>query len=261
VKTKKPHRRSKWKDSLLIPVYEMARSGMKNNQIAHSLGITTNTFNQWIEKKSVLADALKQARSSITGRAEEGGSLRQFIYKRLPPTVKAKWDELFALEKQDGGWAKQLMVLEQCTRKMRQHLFFFALVHFAFSASEACRFIGISKSILHGWCQDRDFRELMDEIDWHKGNFYESGLVKLIRKGDSAATIFANKTFNKNRGYNDKVVVEHTQKDAIPIEALDSLPLKVRKQILAALEHHERGGVPALEDSRNVIEGEFEERS
>lgn len=259
---KKKHVRSKWKIELLVPIYELARSGMKNTTIARTLGTNLATFKLWMRKYPVLAQALKQAREAISSSIEDGGSFRNYVYKRLPSKVKDYWDKLFALEEDPKGMVKQINILNSCSKNIRQHLFFFALVHFAFNPSEACRFINITSAALHAWCEDDPkFRELMDEIHWHKANFYEGGLVKLVAKGDSAATIFANKTFNRDRGYNDKVSVEvsGTVNQGISLDELEALSLDDRKRILAAL-RTKKEQLLGIENKSDVVDADFEER-
>ena len=58
----------------------------------------------------------------------------------------------------------------------------------------------------------------------------------LIAGGDTSSTIFANRTYNRKRGYNEKVDVDlnisgSVQHHIVSIDSLD-LPLKERKRLL-----------------------------
>jgi hypothetical protein len=89
---------------------------------------------------------------------------------------------------------------------------------------------------------DPEFAELVDEIHLHKKDFFESKLVELVQSGDSSATIFANKTMNRDRGYGDKTTIEHTgtvvvEQRVVQIGDL-ALPVDVRRAILGAVRAH-----------------------
>lgn len=115
----------------------------------------------------------------------------------------------------------------------------------------------MSKATLNHWIRDDpEFADLLDEIHWHKKNWVEQHLMHRLASGDSAATIFANRTLNRDRGYNDKIQLEHSGEVSVhhQVIAVDdlSLPIDVRKKILEALrkrddqiidaEHSSNGG-------------------
>ena len=69
-----------------------------------------------------------------------------------------------------------------------------------------------------------------------KKNFFESSLIGLVEEGHPGAVIFANKTVNADRGYSEKLRIEHTAQgnDLIDINELE-LDLDTRKKILDAI--------------------------
>ena len=132
-------------------------------------------------------------------------------------------------------------LLDNAGKRARQHLFLYALTASNFNASEACRKVNISRKTFENWVTtEPEFGQLIDEMHWHKKNFFESALVGLIRSGDSSATIFANRTLNRDRGYNEKFELEvkgqvnHAHAHIVQIDDLN-LPIKVRRLILEAM--------------------------
>jgi hypothetical protein len=145
---------------------------------------------------------------------------------------------------------------------IKQQLFLYAFVATNFNFSEACRLIGVKKATMDYWVDnDKDFKDIIEEMHWHKSNFFESALIGLVKSGDSAATIFANKTFNRERGYGEihkheiKGEITHTV-ETVDVDALD-LPLETRKQLLEALQKKE-AEQKLLEQKANSIDAEFE---
>ena len=87
----------------------------------------------------------------------------------------------------------------------------FGLVYYAVQEAN------IARSTHYEWLKhDPAYKAAVDEISEYCLDFAESSLMKLIKKGDTAATIFFNKTRGKQRGYierqefdvmNDKLTV------------------------------------------------------
>lgn len=231
-----------WDERHAVTVYELARTGMKDAQIAQALGISRTSFMKWQDKHPAVNFALERARANSPGST---GTLtfREYVYKRLPDDLKAVWDKINAPETLKSGTARVEALLSRNGRTARQHLFLYALVHANFNASEACRKVNISKGTLDKWVEDDPgFGQLLKEIDWHKANFFEGALVGQVKEGDTAAIIFANKTFNKSRGYGEKsqldvnvsgqVDVHH---NVLDIDQLD-LSIECRREILSAIQ-------------------------
>lgn len=258
-KEKKPMGRPKkdrWSPQVLIKVYELAKSGSTDSEIVKVLGIDHRVWNNWLRKKENLQMMLDEGRKSHEENME--GNIKDYVYKKLSPRARKAWDDIVEFHKfdDDEGIARTLISFG---KNIRQQLFINALIKFDFNTSEACSFVNISDQTYRQWVKnDPDFAALTQEMLVHKGNLFESALIKLVRNGDSAATIFANKTFNRNRGYGDKTSltvngeVEHKHS----IEDLD-LPVELRRQVLEAI----RTKRMALEDKTGtVIDAEFEEK-
>lgn len=239
--------RTKWNDRLYVKVYELAKSGLSESAIASAIGTTKATLSKWKSERPALRDAIKQAKQDSTLKTPD---IKEYIYKRLPSHLQDLWDEIDECEKEENGLLRAQALIEKQSKVTRQHFFLYALVDGNFNLSEACRKVCISRSTLERWIKDDpDFSELIDEIHWHKKNFFEGHLCKLIRQGDSSATIFANRTFNKDRGYGDslnfKGKVEHDHKGKVEhdhihqhvdLDSLEGFPIEAKIQLLDAME-------------------------
>jgi len=226
---------TKWRARYVFQVYDLARKGLNNTRIAEVLGVNYMTFGQWASRKPILQLALREARKKEDGEGKQ--TFADFIYKQLPQDLREVWDKRKELMESPSGAVRWEAMLNEKGTKARQYLFLYALVSHSFNASEACRAIMVPKSKLDEWREkDLDFNRLVDEIEWHKGNFFESRLVKLVRQGEPNAVLFANKTFNKRRGYTGDqdatIHHEHTH-SIISIDAiLPMLSISARKEIL-----------------------------
>ena len=243
-----------WDDSFYVKVYELAKTGLSNRKIAEAIGTSIQSFKKWIALRPALKQALLDARSHHESATD---TFISYVYKQLPPHLQRLWDKISEYEEGPNYFAKLEALFEKHGRVAQQHLFFHALVSFNFNPSEACRKVGITRSTLLSWMRDPEFHELFDEFHWHKGNFFEGHLVKLVGRGDSSATIFANKTFNRKRGYSDKVEHEHTgEVNHNHKVTLDDLPLEVKKKLL---EQHRLKREPKLIEEVKVELPEFKE--
>lgn len=224
-----------WRDEFYVTVYESAKAGMRNEEIAGVLGCTPLTFAQWCKTKRALADALAR------GRAKDKPTFTEYVYGRLPLSLKKVWKKINRMSEEANGLVKVQRILENKGEHVQQHLFIYAFCNCNFNASRALRKLGLSKATLNKWVEsDPNFVALFEEIDWHKANFFEDALVKKIKAGDIHAIIFANKTFNRDRGYGEKTQVEvsgevnHTHK-ILNEDVLSRLSLACRQELLQAL--------------------------
>lgn len=151
------------------------------------------------------------------------------------------WEEIVNIH-EDQTVTKKFDKIEALLRKgkrARQHLFIHSWVMSNFNASEACRKVNISRATFQNWMEEANFRDLIDEVHFHKKNFVEGGLMSLIEQGDTSATIFANRTLNRDRGYNEKVEVEHTHQHSIATfnveQVLDRVNAAAKREILQAI--------------------------
>ncbi len=97
--------------------------------------------------------------------------------------------------------------------------------------------------------------EVVKQTHEAKKDLFESALVGLVKQGEPSAVVFANKTLNRDRGYNDKVEVTHVLGEQHSVEDLQ-LSLEQRKEILAAIRDAQTKKLP---DNTHVLEAEFVE--
>lgn len=244
-----------------IKVYELLRSGLSLAKCAKVFGVSATAFFKWLKKYPALRFAVDQAQNYKKG--EGGDTFREYIFGRLSPLARKTWNRIHRFEGCRNE-NKIRALLEKKGKHIRQQLFFYALVHANFNISTALRKVCLSHTQYQAWMQrDPEFAKLVKEIDWHKGNYFEGALMKLVRDGDSAATIFASKTFNRNRGYNDKVEVDiHVEHKLSPLQqSLESLTVEDRKRILDSLRGQREQKLIAQdkkEAAGEVIDAEFE---
>jgi len=82
----------------------------------------------------------------------------------------------------------------------------------------ACLQAGVGRKTYYNWLnEDPDFKEKAEAIMETQKDVGEAALLKLIRDGDTAATIFYAKTKLKDRGYIERQ--EITGKDGEPFHS------------------------------------------
>lgn len=250
---------SAWRDKFYVQAYQLAKAGNKDKQIAAAFGVQPNTFNHWVQTKPALRDALDE------GRKDGGdGRFLEYVHERLPESLKPAWDLVKDLDEKKASVETVRELLAHHGLKARQLLFVHALVHCNFNRSAACRMIGVSTKNVERWIdQDEDFQNMVQEVFQAKKDLFEEKLVQLVKAGETAAVLFANRTLNKDRGYGNKVEVEvtgqvgHNHKHVSVADL--NLPLADRKRMLASLRaKQDPKALPAHEADDGVDDADFE---
>ena len=230
-----------FKTRFLIDIYELALAGASDKTIAKHLGVSTAGFCGWKQEKKLVRYALKKAMKKRA--VNEDTDWRGYIRGKLPPKIQDVWDKITEFEQESNGYTKIESLLNGKGRHVRQQLLVYAMLYTGFNTSKALRKVAISRSEFNKWKEnDPEFMELLDEIKFIQKDFFEEGLIKLVRRGDSPAIIHVAKTFNRDRGYG-----EHTELRVsgnigfipIPIHELD-LPVEVQRILLEALREKEK---------------------
>jgi len=227
----------KFKVTMYVTAYELAKEGVSDEQIAGTLGVAGQTFRSWCAKRPALADAVARGRHKRDPGNEH--TFQEYIYDHLPPHLRKLWEEIHECETLENGVERVEALLKNHGIRARQHLFLYALTQSMFNISKALRKLCIPRKTFESWrANDPDFYELMDEIHWYKENFFEQAFIGRVAAGDTAAVIHAVKTKCRDRGYNDKVEVVHsgsiTNEHTVSIAELD-LPIETRQEVLTAL--------------------------
>lgn len=225
----------KFKDEFYVKGYRLARAGLSLSKIAQTLGVSKPTLHNWIRTNPDFKKALRQGHHEANRPHQEYAldalpAVEQEVFKKL----KAYWDLKGG---PDVDNVERLLTRQGLI--MRQRMFLFALLHCNYNASQACRFVNIRRNVFEVWCKDRKFKELVDEVTWHRNNFVEGALMQLVDRLEPSAVIFASKCLLRDRGYNEKQTVEVTgdvqhNHAHVHVDTLD-LPLEVRQQILEAM--------------------------
>lgn len=251
-KAKSKSRKRVWSNRHYVTAYEYARAGLNEGQLAEAMGINRLTLRKWREDDPDFHEAILRGRSFREKTSGATISFHEYVYQRLSPELQLLWNEIAACQSAPNGMMRMEAIFSEQGIRVRQHLFLYALTSTNFNASEACRRVGISKSTLDDWIKrDPNFSKLMDEIHWHKGNFFEDKLINLVDAMEPAAVIMANKTFNKSRGYGTEINVKHSGQvnhaHAVLTVGELQLPLNVRQAILSAMRNkQEAENLPAL---------------
>lgn len=198
--------KNKYSKEVVFEAFLLARSGMKDTKIAKAIGITYPTYIKWRETKEWFTKAIDHGRAA---RAKpEGSTFQEHMLSTMPDDIREVWDSIEAY----GGDGNALRRIEGMLADrgdgFRQQLFLHGLVACNFNTTEACRRTMVSKPVLKRWCREKDFCQLLEYVNEAKKDFFESALVDLVANGDSPATVFANKTYNRDRGYNEKQQIE-----------------------------------------------------
>ncbi len=200
---------SVWKDEYIVRVYQLASQGMTEMKISKILGISVATFRVWEKKKKHFKMALETGREQANPKGKKLVTFQDYVYNRLSKKLKKLWREINSFGTTTTGIEKLETLLEKSGVQARQHLFLYAWTRSNFSISYALRKVNIGRSTLDAWRRkDPDFAELVDNINWHKGNFFEDHLLKLVAGGDTSAILHVNKTFNRKRGYGEKTDID-----------------------------------------------------
>lgn len=245
---------TKWDDSYYARAYALARDGLSDEKLASCLGVTAATLLRWRRKHPALQKALDDGR-----KLAQPGAFVDYVYKRLPENLQGLWDRLVSARKDRSGnaLARAERLLERAGLRARQSLFVHALVCRNFNQSEACSAVNVSRQTLRNWLKnDPDFAALIDEVRWHKANFFEGAFCALVAERNPAVVIHAARTYNAKRGYGQTLKVEHggTVAHAHSVRVDDlGLPIEVRRQLLEALQN--RKALP-----EHVEDAEFEVR-
>lgn len=229
--------RYKITQSDILKIYDAAKQGFSDSDIARIIGISQTVFSRWLKKYKSVRIAYTEGKE-IGGIGRKGG-FKDYVYKNLSPECKKLWNRINQVDGRDGGKKKAILLLRNKPKRLRQNLFLYALTASNFNISSALKKLNIPASTYREWCQEPEFAQLIEEMEWHKKNFFEEALFKLVKKGNPNAVLFVNKTKNRDRGYGDKTMVDinvngNINHQIVKIDTLN-LPVEVKREILDAI--------------------------
>ncbi len=227
-----------WRLDFIYLAYKAARNGLGSEaKLAGQLGVSITCINRWKVKYPTFENAIKQGNRDRKSSA--GATFRGYVYNRLPPKLKMLWEQIMDVENAPTAIQQVEALLTNAGEKARQHLFLYALTSNNFNVSSALRTLNMPRSRFDQWVtKDPDFGAMFREIIEYKKDFYENALIGSVASGETAAIIFANKTFNKDRGYNEKIDMNLggsvNAANALNLDELD-LSIEIRVAILEAI--------------------------
>lgn len=218
----------------ILNFYDCAlREGSSVQKLSEAMEISVSYMRHLLDKPEY-----KLALQMAEKRRGQRDTLSGYVFSRLSKEAQAVWEKIQAYD-QSSQHDLVDQLLDGHKTEIRQELFVHALVHSSFDASTACRMVRIPRTTLESWRQnDLHFRQLMEEIQWHKKNFFERSLIDLVEEHHPGAVLFVNRTVNADRGYTEKLELSQNNNGAnngaIDFDTLE-LDLDTRKKILDAI--------------------------
>lgn len=221
----------------------MARGGLSDIAIAKTLGVSYQSFANWKKKHPEVRRAVLAARKERK-EAKDGDPLKDFVIGNLPEDLRDDWEYIQSFNtNEDNGpninlLRKQLQGREGRDRAL-QALWLHAWFHTNFVVSEACRRVGVTQTQVNTWMNDPTFADLHDAMHRIKGDFYESALNQGVKDGVPALIALANKTYNRDRGYGEKIDVNMSgsvDHNHLMVDLSDlNLPVETLREVVAAV--------------------------
>jgi hypothetical protein len=202
------------------------------------------TLRELIERHYELQQALTLADANrVKSR------LSAYTIDNLAPDVRKVWNKLQGMSKMEEIDA---VFRPHKSVKLRQQLFCAAFLHSGFDLSKACATVGIGRQVLNKWRDDVDFLGLLEEMMFHKKNFIENKLFALCHDMHPGAIMFANRTLNADRGFNEKITVTDNttvvgQHADFDLSDLD-LPPEILEAVAVAIEKYKKAHPVDLEN-------------
>lgn len=245
-------RNSKWKDEYLVTVYELAREGMTELQMAKVMNVSKPTFINW-ERDNKLFRMMLKAGRDYRRRVQRPyvGDHLDYIYHQLPEDLKTVWQKLFRAYTKKASFAEVEAIMNGVNKVARQRLFVCALIKSNFNVSGACRLTGISRLTAEYWKKDKEFQNLIHEVHLIQKEWTENCLIDLVDAHDFGAVRMANQYINKEKyGEANRIQldvsgkVEHEHRHLVSIAdmriegedgKMEQLPLNIQKMLLEGM--------------------------
>ena len=200
------------------------------------------TLGVWIKHSK----HLQLAKQLADERRGKNDSFQNYILGKLSPEAKKVWEDIEFYIDADAPTTPD--EIQDVSVSIRKEIFLQALVSCSYNFSKACRIAGINRLTYDNWYTgDLSFHELVKEIQVAKKDFFENALMDLVEQRYPGAVMFVNRTINADRGYNEKLTIEHTGSVGVNIDGLD-LDIDTKRKILEAIRKKKQNG--------NVIDAE-----
>jgi hypothetical protein len=224
----------RYKDKFALDAYEYARSGMSMKDIASAIGISYQSFHNWVKKKKIFRDSLKRGIKHYKNKAGGELTLQDYLVSKLPANLSEYYKKIEAFDRSDTAAESIDALMSNKGKDFRQGLFVYAMIKNNFKINPSLRLLNIAPATYYRWIEDPDFLNLIDQIKWLKGNFYEDALLEAVNDGDIQAIKFANETFNRDRGYGKQIDINIDQSITNRVIKLEEINLTLgeKKRLL-----------------------------
>jgi hypothetical protein len=251
-----------WKEEYVVEAVLLAQQGKTNEEMAKHFGVSMGVFStDWLAERPLFRFAVDRGKEEYR-KAKDKDTLKTYMEKRLSPRLRRIWDSIILWHESAKGPDLIDELMKPLGNKAKQSLWIHAMLQTQFDASKACRMIGVPLSAIEAWKnEDPNFQLLVEEVEEHKNNFFETALIDLVRARDARAVIFANEARNRKRGYGKKSEVEVSgtitlQHVVIPLESLDvsmATMLELEKALLKRKAELDKDAIPV--ESQRVEKG------
>lgn len=248
--------------AMCFRVYDYAKMGMRLPSIATACKVNLKTMRKWKRVHPELKVAYSLGRSASKRKA--GDAYHKFVFQRLSKPMQKVWKRVTRYQRLHDRRERVELIFAKRGEAVRKHLFIHAVTVTNFNITKACKLLNVNKSMYDGWiASDPEFIKLLDELKFHQKNFYESKLLEACDNNEASAITFANRTFNADRGYGNKLEVNHTGTVThhnvidldtlkLPLEILRAVNDAINLQATEKLEQEAKERAPHLKDERAV---------
>jgi hypothetical protein len=245
----------KWKDEYYTTVYELVRGGCTMAQVADALKVCPLTIKNWYKARPALKEAVQRAtaaRRAAEAKPADQPTFREYCYQRLPADLQELMRQLEQAEREPNPERAIELLLADHGERTRQLLFVHVLATSArWNVAEALRKVGEPRSTFIRWSErDPNFQDLLLAIRDMKKDYLEGAYFGLVAAGDSAAILFGMRTLNADRGYSQKVTVQHQHEGSVLHAHVDVAKLDVdvdtKRKMLQAIREQRAADERAL---------------
>lgn len=224
----------------VFTIYDLYARGETDSSVASMLGMPERTYVDRKMRNPAVKSAAKYGRRKYKEQKELRNEFEDMVIGRLPTDLQEVWKKIKHEAKHRGDVRQPT---QHMNMRAKQVLYLHAWVKSSFSSTKAAKFLGIPYATILRWKEDKDFEKLRGAMLELRKDFIEDGLMRLVRVGNHAATIFAAKSLLKDRGYGDETKVvgkiehqhDHTVHAQIDLTELD-LPVDVQMMVMEAIE-------------------------
>lgn len=261
----------KWDETHYADIYDLARQGHTEAEIARFFNVSRETWNTWKKRRPAISKILNRPECYRSGSGRDGKghveSLSEYVYRHLDEHLQAVWDKIHAWQNERNGVRKIQLFLANQSKQAKQTLFLHALAVSRFNPTRACRKIGLTRNTFLDWCEtDPDFHALFKQFDAIRKDFFEESLFVKCKghwtkdeknrtiwmPGDTKAIIFANSTANKEKyGRSIDQTITHREERSIQMQAfIERMPPEMAQKMLEIMDE--------VEGKEKPIDAEYE---